>query len=81
MRRDHKNHIGSPCRPVFAFPFEIKLMKAVGSHKNIVIFIGCCTKSTPNFLVVEFAAKGDLLSYMRARRKKVNVIAYVCSVM
>ena len=21
MRRNHKNHIGSPCRPVFAFPF------------------------------------------------------------
>ena len=25
MRRDHKNHIGSPCRPVFAFPFDIYL--------------------------------------------------------
>ena len=24
MRRDHKNHIGSPCRPVFAFPFVFK---------------------------------------------------------
>ena len=23
MRRNHKNHIGSPCRPVFAFPFKI----------------------------------------------------------
>ena len=23
MRRNHKNHIGSPCRPVFAFPFEM----------------------------------------------------------
>ena len=22
MRRDHENHIGSPCRPVFAFPFK-----------------------------------------------------------
>ena len=21
MRRDHKNYIGSPCRPAFAFPF------------------------------------------------------------
>ena len=25
MRRDHKNHIGSPCRPVFAFPFGLEI--------------------------------------------------------
>ena len=55
---------------------EITLMKAVGSHKNIVNLIGCCTKSSPNFLVVEYAAKGDLLSYLRERRKKVNTIQY-----
>ena len=23
MRRNHKNHIGSPCRPVSAFPFQL----------------------------------------------------------
>ena len=53
---------------------EITLMKVVGSHKNIVNFIGCCTKSSPNFLVVEYAAKGDLLSFLRERRKEVNVL-------
>jgi len=51
---------------------EINLMTAVGSHMNIVSLIGCCTKSTPNFLIVEFAAKGDLLSYLRERRTKVK---------
>ncbi|KAL9964324.1 hypothetical protein ACROYT_G027952 [Oculina patagonica] len=58
---------------------EINLMKAVGSHKNIVSLIACCIKSTPNFLIVEFASQGDLLSYMRARRKKIKDIkvAYV----
>ena len=56
---------------------EITLMKAVGSHKNIVNLIGCCTKSSPNFLVVEYAAKGDLLSYLRERRKKVKALGYI----
>ncbi|XP_078361488.1 uncharacterized protein LOC144645823 [Oculina patagonica] len=51
---------------------EINLMKAIGSHKNIVSLIGCCIKSSLNFLIVEFASHGDLLSYLRARRKKIK---------
>jgi len=56
---------------------EITLMKAVGSDKNIVNLIGCCTKSSTNFLVLEYAAKGDLLSYLRERRKKVKALGYI----
>ena len=32
MRRNHKNHIGSPCRPVFAFPF-VAAVSQLGSRK------------------------------------------------
>ena len=59
---------------------EINLMKAVGSHKNIASLIGCCTKSSPNFLIVEFASQGDLLSYLKECRKKVKIVTYVCSI-
>ena len=40
---------------------EIQLMKAVGSHKNIVSMVGCCTVEEPMFLLVEYAPYGDLL--------------------
>ncbi|CAH3175127.1 unnamed protein product [Porites evermanni] len=49
---------------------EIQLMKAVGSHKNIVSMVGCCTVEEPMFLLVEYAPYGDLLHYLRNHRKK-----------
>ena len=52
---------------------EIQLMKAVGSHKNIVSMVGCCTVEEPMFLLVEYAPDGDLLHYLRNHRKKVLI--------
>ena len=52
---------------------EIQLMKAVGSHKNIVNMVGCCTVEEPMFLLVEYAPYGDLLHYLRKHRKTVFV--------
>jgi len=56
---------------------EIQLMKAVGSHKNIVNMLGCCTVEEPMFLLVEYIPYGDLLHYLRKRRGKVKV-THVC---
>ncbi len=50
---------------------EIKLMKEVGQHKNIVSLLACVTQSFPLCLVVEFMPFGDLLHYLRGRRSKV----------
>ena len=50
---------------------EIQLMKAVGSHRNIVSMIGCCTEVEPMFLLVEYVPYGDLLHYLRKHRGKV----------
>ncbi|XP_020627726.1 tyrosine-protein kinase receptor torso-like [Orbicella faveolata] len=52
---------------------EIQLMKTVGSHKNIVNMLGCCTMQEPMFLLVEYIPYGDLLHYLRKRRGKVKV--------
>lgn len=46
-------------------------MKEVGSHRNIVNMLGCCTSVEPLFLVVEYLANGDLLNYLRKRRNQV----------
>ena len=51
---------------------EIQLMKTVGSHKNIVNMLGCCTVQEPMFLLVEYVPYGDLLHYLRKRRTKVE---------
>ena len=50
---------------------EIQLMKNMGSHKNIVNMLGCCTLQEPMFLLVEYIPHGDLLHYLRKRRGKV----------
>ena len=53
---------------------EIQLMKEVGSHKNIVSMVSCCTLEEPNmFLLVEYAPYGDLLHYLRKHRKTVFI--------
>ncbi|XP_066025560.1 uncharacterized protein [Pocillopora verrucosa] len=49
---------------------EIQLMKAVGTHRNIVNMLGCCTVNEPMFLLVEYIPYGDLLHYLRKRRGK-----------
>ena len=54
------------------FTFEIEQMKLLGSHKNVVSMVGCCTIQEKMFLVIEYVPCGDLLTWLRRRRKRVR---------
>ncbi|XP_001381003.2 fibroblast growth factor receptor 4 [Monodelphis domestica] len=47
---------------------EMEMMKLIGRHKNIINLLGVCTQEGPLYVIVEFAAKGNLREYLRARR-------------
>ncbi|XP_067635667.1 tyrosine-protein kinase receptor torso [Eurosta solidaginis] len=53
---------------VAEFLSEIEMLKTVGSHKNIVSFLGCCTIRAPYLIIMEFVGRGDLLTYLRTVR-------------
>ncbi|GMR33798.1 hypothetical protein PMAYCL1PPCAC_03993, partial [Pristionchus mayeri] len=48
---------------------EIDLMKRIGYHDRIVNMLACVTVSEPIFLICEYCVNGDLLEFMRQRRK------------
>lgn len=41
---------------------EIEMLQNVGTHNNIVRFLGCCTLQRPYFMVMEYVGRGDLVS-------------------
>ncbi|XP_019731770.1 fibroblast growth factor receptor 1-A-like, partial [Hippocampus comes] len=47
---------------------EMELMKMIGRHKNIINLIGACTRDGPLYVVVEYAARGNLREHLRAHR-------------
>lgn len=53
---------------------EIEQMKLLGAHQNIVSLVGCCTLQEPKFLVIEYVPFGDLLHWLRRRRRKVRIL-------
>uniref|UniRef100_A0A3B3T3V8 Fibroblast growth factor receptor n=1 Tax=Paramormyrops kingsleyae TaxID=1676925 RepID=A0A3B3T3V8_9TELE len=47
---------------------EMEMMKIIGKHKNIINLLGACTQDGPFYVIVEYASKGNLREYLRARR-------------
>ncbi|XP_028515520.1 receptor-type tyrosine-protein kinase FLT3-like [Exaiptasia diaphana] len=60
------------------FMDEIKLMKEIGVHINIVNMLGCRTISEPLYLVVELVPYGDLLNFLRNRREQLLKLLKEC---
>lgn len=46
---------------------EIKMLQDVGTHNNIVCFLGCCTLQRPYFMIMEHVGRGDLVSFIFKR--------------
>uniref|UniRef100_A0A672S3P5 Fibroblast growth factor receptor n=1 Tax=Sinocyclocheilus grahami TaxID=75366 RepID=A0A672S3P5_SINGR len=47
---------------------EMEMMKMIGKHKNIINLLGACSQDGPLYVLVEYASKGNLREYLRARR-------------
>ncbi|XP_078379572.1 uncharacterized protein LOC144662599 isoform X1 [Oculina patagonica] len=47
---------------------EIEIMKAIGSHRNVVSMLGCWVNSDPIFLLLEYVPYGDLQRWLRNKR-------------
>uniref|UniRef100_A0A6I8RGC9 Fibroblast growth factor receptor n=1 Tax=Xenopus tropicalis TaxID=8364 RepID=A0A6I8RGC9_XENTR len=47
---------------------EMEMMKMIGKHKNIINLLGACTQDGPLYVLVEYASKGNLREYLKARR-------------
>ena len=59
---------------------EIALMKSIGFHKNIINLIGCSTILKSFFLVLDYMSNGDLLHYLRKKRKNVSSHVFVITI-
>ncbi|MFH4974475.1 hypothetical protein AB6A40_001184 [Gnathostoma spinigerum] len=55
------------------FLAEMKMLKQVGKHPNIVAMYGCCTKPTKECMVMEYVPYGDLKHYLQNLRKQLDI--------
>lgn len=51
---------------------ELKVMKSLEPHPNVVRLLGCCTERDPIFVILEYVSGGKLQSFLRASREARN---------
>ncbi|XP_043468173.1 tyrosine kinase receptor Cad96Ca isoform X1 [Leptopilina heterotoma] len=54
------------------FAQELKVMKSLEPHPNVVRLLGCCTEREPMFIILEYISGGKLQSFLRASREERN---------
>uniref|UniRef100_A0ABD2XGA0 receptor protein-tyrosine kinase n=1 Tax=Trichogramma kaykai TaxID=54128 RepID=A0ABD2XGA0_9HYME len=54
---------------------ELKVMKGLEPHPNVVRLLGCCTERDPLFIILEYVSGGKLQSFLRASREERNSAA------
>lgn len=47
---------------------ELKVLKHLGKHPNVVSLLACCTEKEPTLIVLEYLIHGKLQTYLRDRR-------------
>ncbi len=47
---------------------ELDMLKLLPEHPNVVSLLGCCTRSEPLMIIVEYCANGDLQGCLRSSR-------------
>ncbi|XP_022230516.2 macrophage colony-stimulating factor 1 receptor 1 isoform X2 [Drosophila obscura] len=57
---------------VAEFLAEIEMLKGVGTHHNVVCFLGCSTIKAPYLMIMEYVGRGNLLSYLRTVRQEAS---------
>ncbi|XP_067216077.1 tyrosine kinase receptor Cad96Ca [Linepithema humile] len=51
---------------------ELRVMKSLDPHPNVVRLLGCCTEREPMFVILEYVSGGKLQSFLRASREERN---------
>ncbi|KZC08588.1 Tyrosine kinase receptor Cad96Ca [Dufourea novaeangliae] len=51
---------------------ELRVMKNMEPHPNVVRLLGCCTEREPMFVILEYISGGKLQSFLRISREERN---------
>ncbi|KAL1395783.1 hypothetical protein pipiens_010989, partial [Culex pipiens pipiens] len=51
---------------------ELEIMKMIGKHPNVISLVGCCSNEGPLYVIIEYAAHGNLKNFLRGFRFEGN---------